>query len=1337
MDEKERIISGVYSQYKISSNQFFVELQKLYNLIARLYWKEDIKQFEDERGYIKEYSALNEMFDSIQLPVIHWRAFRCMWKHANKVKHSDEIIEFNDDYALLCSETYNNIVIEVFAEDAKSYQLDNTKFTSGDEIEGYCESVASAFKHALKLSEERCLEDLLKKRTFKFCKKCNAPMVLKSRIADGAKFWGCSNYNKTGCRYTIDYTFDEYLDDILSRTNRRKAKHIFAQSQLECANDIPIKYWHGSQWFISRERIKGGKVHFVQSLGLPYCLLKDICKKEDQINDYKRCSHWRFDYNQQTYHKVNTEIKSISGLAYKLLTRGKLTLVSPKVEEYINSTFGSNREISDALINYVNSHDAPQFFLDGHGTEKIFYNKVLPFILGENFERYIIPQADLASLIATNEDIGQQRVDFAINDGRNRVVIELDDISHEDHMDYDSARDKLLEDSGFKVYRIQNKDVNLDSIAIRALASNIARLNLSKEQLYSSRGLIAGKIIHQLEIIVAYGLMHGIYNNEQCIKVDLDTSIFSENEIKSILAIATGDINEYLSRIALLYSIKLDFRILFVSSKAFSNEQKEISYNTQKNPTVDRIIVNDFAYASDFINNMPIYNDLGNYSSDEETVLYFMHYFFRKDGFREGQFEAISNTLAKKDSVILLPTGSGKSIAFQLASLLTRGSTFVISPLVALMNDQVDNLKQYGIDRARALTGALSNEEKEEMTDLIISGDSIITYISPERLQIESFRRTIQDTLREIPIPLFVIDEAHCLSEWGHDFRTSYLNLGRIIRDYCLYDGKAPTIMALTGTASDNVLTDIRNQLEIWEDGSLITPNKFDREELHYRIVPCQSIEKQKKLLETLKDIPTLLNIEGDDFFELKGDDTNSGLVFCPYVNGEYGISSIKSFLTNQGYSCGIYGGKRPKGWSGDLSWNKQKAQNASDFKNNKCNMLVATKAYGMGIDKQNIRYIIHYNLAQSIEAYYQETGRAGRDKADSVCILLSSLNDDYDRIDYFHNKAFKGPNVELNYIKSIVEVVDFSEQSVVNLTAKANNEDDRISYEKAIYRLLLIGVIEDYTKIRQDEYRLIIQNVTTDKIRQAYLKCIEKYHEGRVLSEDKKLIELQTDNLTSYIIEVSKLLISFLYDNIEASRRAAMDAMRDLAKAAALKDNQNQFIHSEIESYLSSDNKEAIGIITNGDRAGLKEAAEFYINGDYHSLNSIRAQITRQIESHPDHPGLLLSRAYIDLQNNELMELDEVLEDINSAVWYAKTRYSATPEDLKTYFGWMIADISKKNKNFALKICSNLDDIYSSKELLDIVMEITEEEELIMQFAYSYFADCSDDILKILGGKK
>lgn len=1323
----DNYIEEIYKQYGISSNQFFVALQKLYNNLCNEYWGEDITQFKEFNGHINEYKAINVAFEKEELADREWKAFRGVWKHANEIKHSSEEISFSQAYAILCVENYNSIVRELLNDgQSDDFIISKKKLIASEEKTD--NAIAEALNKAQREAELKAMQlerEKNKRKNDHICPLCGSRLVERTNRKNGSKFWGCPNYSITGCRGTEPYLNPEEEESSLR---------------------LQSIYDSATQWFIAREREKGGNVRFIQNIGLPYPTVNRISTDEDKFDEYKRFSHWRFDYEENKRKEVTREVNFVTALGYKMLTRGKVTCVSPFIEKKLEDRFGkktlSNPEV---LVNYYKENDNPYFWLDGMGAEMHFYKDVFKKVYGRNYERYVIPQIDLATLVGAKENLGNQRVDFAICDGKNKIAIELDDYMHHGHEEYDRARNQLLTDAGFKVFRIPNASAKAGSELVDDLANSLDKCFVNPTEMESDKAFIACKIIQQIEVVTLYGLMHGYFSCDEDIAVNLNTEVFSNDEIIYIREIAAKDINEFLGKISKLYSIDIDFNLQYINKpvqQQVLGGYKEISYDTHAKATENRIIVSDFVYSRDFINNLPSYDELGKFCDDKEIVEYFMRYFFRKDSFREGQFRAISNTLHHKDSVVLLPTGHGKSIAFQLSSLLTPGISMVISPLVSLMYDQVDNLRQYGIDRVKALTGGLSKEDKEEMSELMISGDSIITYISPERLQIQSFRETLERTLGDVPIPLFVIDEAHCLSEWGHTFRTSYLNLGRIIREHCRHNNKEPIIMALTGTASDNVLSDIRNQLGIWEKGSLISPTRFDRKELHYQVVTCANGEKREKLREILENMPLMFGEDRDEFYALDGENISSGLVFCAHVNGQYGVYDVCNFL-KRSYKCDMYSGAKPSNWRGNISWDEQKTRAARKFKNNECNIFVATSAYGMGIDKPNIRFTVHYNIAKSIEAFYQETGRAGRDRKDSECILLTSLKDkdengqdDFDRIEFFHNKAFKGVEEELENVRWLMADIDTTKKHVQNIcigTREGDTEQHLTAMEKAIYRLLLIGVISDYKKIRKDEYSLDVNAFDIELIRASFQDCIRKYHEGRLESEMKKFDNIDADSNLEYIISVEEILIKFIYDNIVKSRRQAMLSMKTLAESAASVDNQDTYMHTEIENYLTTDNQRKIQKIIQGQMGGLKEARDFYEKGDFQNLSSLRGQLTRQIESFPDHPGLVLSRAYIDLVNNNANTDDDAIEEMKFGIECALDRYSISKPDVYEHISWILINVCKTNKQVALDACKRLPNVFKASEKFDLAISMKAEDSELVPFAYKFFAEASNEVLELI----
>lgn len=296
----------------------------------------------------------------------------------------------------------------------------------------------------------------------------------------------------------------------------------------------------------------------------------------------------------------------------------------------------------------------------------------------------------------------------------------------------------------------------------------------------------------------------------------------------------------------------------------------------------------------------------------DELLEYFLEYIFGYDSFREGQLDSIKRILLNKDTITLLSTGAGKSLIFQLAAFLLPGVAVIIVPIKSLMHDQVENLERRGITRAIGISSDMETSEKERAQRLLSHGQYLFIYVAPERFLIDDFRNFLRDFTKKYIISIIVIDEAHCVSEWGHDFRTAYLTLGKNSRDYCKNrDGITPPLIALTGTASENVLLDIKEDLEIKEDDAIISSETFDRKELHFNISKCKTHEKfscVKNII--IKELPEKLKT--DSILISKGKATESGILFCPFTtNNERGvnyyITKIKENFPEFGEICAVW----------------------------------------------------------------------------------------------------------------------------------------------------------------------------------------------------------------------------------------------------------------------------------------------------------------------------------------------------------------------------------------------------------------------------------------------
>ena len=343
-----------------------------------------------------------------------------------------------------------------------------------------------------------------------------------------------------------------------------------------------------------------------------------------------------------------------------------------------------------------------------------------------------------------------------------------------------------------------------------------------------------------------------------------------------------------------------------------------------------------------------IISDSGIYKTPKEALKAVFGY----DSFRPGQEAVINAILEGRDILAVMPTGAGKSLCYQVPAMLLSGITLVISPLISLMQDQVKALNEAGVDAA-FINSSLSEKEMHDTFKNATKGQYKIIYVAPERLMSEGFI----SFAKSVEISMVTVDEAHCISQWGQDFRPSYMDIAEFIN---ILD-KRPIISAFTATATQNVREDIICSLGLNDPYFLVTG--FDRENLFFQVDKPQNKER------------FILDFIGRHRGE-------SGIIYCATRKN---VDSLYTLLRKQHISVGKY----HAGMS-----NEERKQMQNDFVFDYTSIVIATNAFGMGIDKSNVRFVIHYNMPSSMENYYQEAGRAGRDGLNSECILLFSPQD-------------------------------------------------------------------------------------------------------------------------------------------------------------------------------------------------------------------------------------------------------------------------------------------------------------------------------------------------------
>ncbi len=1186
------------------------------------------------------------------------------------------------------------------------------------------------------------------------CPKCGGSMVKRTarRGRDaGKQFWGCEHF--PGCRGTVSIAgaprpADEQSGRPGSSESAEQPPAASSRSRLP----LPVTWSDATV----DPRVRPGWVCRHAMVGAS---LRAIPGSQAAFRPLAACWIARPDTGVR---KPSEGLRRFSGSIMKVLQRGVCPPLHPFAERLLLEDVGLAEKFIDPLpgelavrltelpaINRGALRDLwggeppivdSQIACDSD-EEWLFLADWAPKHLDPVTVRSIIPQAPLDALAraAGLKQRGMRRVDFLVQpDQGDPFVVEIDGSQHEDAEHVDAERDALLAELGLPVVRVPASEMReLDGPRLQEIIDRCGTRDGSAGPSRSAALLIQGPaLVHRTVLALVEAMSAGLLTGDDWV-VEIDDpfgvvptllppylDMMAASDILASAGVMPAAVEIRSEREPVL--LTRDGSRYYLSGGEPSSRDPDIAVLLEPHlspleelgdPGEVPVIVVRSAHipvriADPFLESSQraVVDASPEDSADALEVL--LQAIFAKQGFRDGQLTALQRVIAGDGCAVLLPTGAGKSLIYQLAGLVLPGRTIVIDPIVALMEDQVRGLRLQGIDRVADVSSvSMAGGGRADTMERVASGDALFIFMAPERLQQASFREALRSLAQRTIINVAVVDEAHCVSEWGHDFRTAYLNLGRILREH-LSSGPGdpgPPTLALTGTASRAVLRDVLNELEMGvDDGdAIIQPHSFDRPELSYRIQSEAPANAVAALVGAVAAMPGEFGLPPPAFFHSRGDETMSGLVFCPHANGRFGVVSVAEELGRAlQVDVPFYAGGAPRGWD-TRDWEVAKRRFAESFKDNSAPLLVATKAFGMGIDKPNVRYVVHLGIPTSIEAYYQEVGRAGRDRQRSECVLVSteydegrarrmlaedadlervraehdevqrSGSDDVTNALYFLLNSFIGEDAERSLVGELLDLFDGKLGTAATVFVPMASEGRDV--ERGLHRLVLLGVLRDYlVDWGGKRYQAELAACTSRSIFERLIQYVRRSQPGQADQIESELGRIEGLPLETAIAEASERLIRFIYDTVERSRRRSLREMWLAAREG--RDDPNSTFRQRILDYLTQgDVAPTLEMLAEKDKVSfddwtslLDDVWQDTLIAGADPARELRGGTGRLLGSYPDHPGLLLARGVSEVLMHD-GDLQEFESNLVAARRSAVARYGLVADEIAALDDWLV----------------------------------------------------------------